>query len=93
MTTFLLGCGLLLLALGGVGLIRFRDPYQRLHGAGVGDIGGASLILIGLLAQGWDASAGVKLVLLAFLVVTGPIATHAVAKAAFVRRHRPGGDQ
>jgi len=88
--TGLLAGGLLLLLIGSLALVRFRDPYERLQGAGVGDVGGAALVMLGLLAGGWDASGGVKLLLLFFLLFTGPIATHAIAKAAFVRRHRPG---
>jgi len=85
-----LGAGLALLFLGGAGLVRLHDPYERLQGAGVGDIGGATLVIVGLvLARGWGATGGVVLVLLFFLLFTGPIATHAVAKAAFVRGVRP----
>jgi len=87
----LLAAGLAFLFLGGLGLVRFHGPYERLQGAGVGDIGGAALLLIGLLFRDWTASGGVGVLLLIFLLFTGPIATHAVAKAAFVRGERPKG--
>jgi len=89
----LLAAGLAFLFLGGLGLVRFGGPYERLQGAGVGDIGGAALFLIGLLFRGWTASGGVGVLLLIFLLFTGPIATHAVAKAAFVRGVRPKGGE
>lgn len=86
----LLGLGTLLLLLGGVGLIRFRDPYSRLQAAGVADVGGASLVVIGLMFRvGWGWDLGVLLIFLFLLLFTGPVATHAIAKAAFVRRHPP----
>jgi multicomponent Na+:H+ antiporter subunit G len=89
----LLAAGLTLLFLGGLGLVRFDGPYERLQAAGVGDIGGAALFLIGLLVRDWTSSGGVGILLLMFLLFTGPIATHAVAKGAFVRGVRQKGGE
>lgn len=84
-----LGMGLALLGLGGLGILRFWAPYVRLQVAGVADIGGAGLFLIGLMCYtGWAATGGLTLVLLLFLLFTGPLATHAIAKSAFVRKVR-----
>lgn len=86
----LLAAGLALLFLGGVGVLRLRDPYERLQAAGVGDIGGAVLVLVGLIVRlGWEATGGILVVLILFFVFTGPLSTHAIAKAAFVRGMRP----
>ncbi len=86
----LLGGGVLLLWLGGVGMLRMRNPYDRLQAAGVGDIGGVALVLVGVIVDmGFWESGGIPLLLLAFLAFTGPLATHAIAKAAFVRGERP----
>lgn len=87
----LLAGGLLLLLLGGVAFLRLGGPYERLQGAGVGDIGGAALFLIGLFVRDWSTTGWVGVLLLLFLLFTGPVATHAVAKAAFVRGLRPKG--
>ncbi|MFO8034868.1 MAG: monovalent cation/H(+) antiporter subunit G [Candidatus Bipolaricaulota bacterium] len=82
--------GSLLLWLGGVGLLKMRNPYDRLQTAGVGDIGGVVLVLVGvMLEMGFWDSGGIPLLLLVFLAFTGPLATHAIAKAAFVRGERP----
>ena len=48
------GCAALLVGaigviFGALGLLRLRDIYQRMHGAGIIDTGGAGLILFGLL--------------------------------------------
>lgn len=92
MGTVLLSLGLGLLFLSGVGMLRFRDPYERLQAAGVGDIGGAFLFLVGLILHlGWAATGGILLALIAFFLFTGPLSTHAIAKAAFVRGERPRG--
>ncbi len=86
----LMWLGAALLAIGGVGMLRFRDPYSRLQAAGVADVGGASLVVIGLMVRtGWDWELGVLFVLLVLLLFTGPVATHAIAKGAFIRRHPP----
>ncbi len=70
-------------------MVRFRSPYVRLQVAGVGDIGGVTLFLLGLILHaGWEATGGLTIVMVLFLLFTGPLATHAVAKSAFVRRIR-----
>jgi multicomponent Na+:H+ antiporter subunit G len=68
---------------GGVGLLRFPDFYTRTHAAGLTDSAGATLILLGLLLQAPDLASAVRLVLIMiFLLITGPTATHALAHAA-----------
>ena len=68
---------------GGVGLVRFPDFYTRVHAAGVTDSAGAGLILLGLLMQTTDWETAVRLVLiLLFMLLTGPTATHVLAHAA-----------
>ncbi len=85
----LLWMGAGLLWLGGIGLLRAWSPYDRLQAAGVADIGGVVLVLVGLIVRmGFRASGGIPVVLLVFLVFTGPLATHAIAKAAFIRKER-----
>lgn len=68
---------------GGVGLLRFPDFYTRVHAVGVTDSAGAGLILVGLLLQvpDWGVAARLVLILL-FLLLTSPTATHALARAA-----------
>lgn len=90
----LMGVGALLLWLGGLGFLRFRDPYSRLQAAGVADVGGALVFLIGLsllVGRGWEL--GALAMLAALSLFTGPVATHAIAKGAFLRRHPPGEDR
>ena len=68
---------------GGVGILRLPDFFTRLHAAGVTDTMGAGLILFGLMLQAGMSLVCIKLILiLAFLLLTSPTATHALAKAA-----------
>lgn len=68
---------------GGVGVLRLPDVYTRLHASGMTDTMGAGLILTGLMFQAGLTLITVKLALvLLFLWLTSPVATHAVARAA-----------
>lgn len=76
--------------IGCIGLVRFPDFYTRLHPAGVTDTAGAELILIGLALQAPSWLVAVKLgLIIAFLFLTSPVATHAIAHAAWVNRLAP----
>ncbi len=82
------------LIIGAVGIIRFPDFWSRLHAAAVVDSAGMVLLLLGMILQGGFTSASIKLVLIiVFLFITGPTATHAVANAAYVSGSRPLGDE
>jgi multicomponent Na+:H+ antiporter subunit G len=82
----LLVAGSLFVITGGIGLLRLPDFYTRIHAAGITDTMGSWLILLGLCLQAGLTLVTVKLViLLFFLVATSPLASHAVAKAAFLR--------
>lgn len=65
-------------------VLRLPDYYSRIHGASITDTMGAGLILLGLAFQAGLSLISVKLALvLIFLVLTGPTASHALAKAAY----------
>jgi len=86
LTWLFLLVGMALLVIGAVGLLRMPDVYARMHPAGVVDTGAAGLILCGLMFQGGFSMVTVKLVLvLVFLWLTSPTATHALAVAARLR--------
>ncbi|MFI2430710.1 monovalent cation/H(+) antiporter subunit G [Streptomyces sp. NPDC018693] len=75
--------GALAVLTGAVGMLRFPDFYTRIHAAGVTDSAGAGLILLGLLLRvdAWDTAMRLLIILL-FLALTGPTATHILAHAA-----------
>lgn len=85
-----IGAGLFFVVSAGIGMLRMPDFYTRLHPAGVMDSMGAPLILVGLALQSATLLAAVKMLLLiVFLMVTGPTACHALAKAALVSGVKP----
>jgi len=75
---------------GAIGLLRLPDFFTRMHGAAIIDSFGVSMMLTGFFLQSGFTTAGVKLVLIfMFMIVTGPTATHALAKAALHGRLEP----
>ncbi|MBM4284444.1 MAG: sodium:proton antiporter [Deltaproteobacteria bacterium] len=82
--------GLLFFAGGTLGLLRFPDFYSRLHPAGKLDTMGALMVLLGLgLHQLFPLTldsvlTGLKLMLiLVFIFLASPTATHAIMDAGF----------
>ena len=77
--------GSALVLIGSFGFFRFPDFWSRLHAASVIDSGGMILIVLGMCFQAGLTLITVKLFLiLIFLVITGPTATHSIANAALV---------
>ncbi|MEZ5972974.1 MAG: monovalent cation/H(+) antiporter subunit G [Hyphomonadaceae bacterium] len=75
--------GLILMAGGAVGLLRFPDLYTRVHAANVADTVGSVVVVIGLAIAAPDWSIALRLLLLAgLLVALGPMLSHLVAQAA-----------
>lgn len=82
--------GSLFMAIGALGLIRMPEVFTRLHAASVADTFGGSLVLVGLMFHGGLSLVTVKLAFLViFLALVGPVATHAVARAALQFGVRP----
>jgi multicomponent Na+:H+ antiporter subunit G len=79
--------GLLFDVLGCLGLVRLPDVYSRLQAATKCVTLGTSSILFGTFLVLGATTAGVKaLVCMVFLLLTSPVATHAIARSA----HRAG---
>ena len=76
--------------IGGLGIVRLPEFYSRLHGGGITDTLGASLIIFGLMFQAGSFLVAIKLLMiLFFLLVTSPTSCHALAKSAMNQGVRP----
>ena len=76
---------------GGFGLLRMPDFYARSHAGGVTDTFGAGFVLVGLMVLAGLSLNALKLAfVLAFLLITGPVSAHSLAKAAYARGVRFG---
>ena len=86
----LTGVGGLFMIVGAIGLVRMPDVFTRMHAASVSDTVGAGFIFIGLIILSGFSLVTVKLVflILAFGLM-GPVATHAVARAALYAGVKP----
>jgi multicomponent Na+:H+ antiporter subunit G len=92
----LLVVGSVFCVIGGVGVVRMPTFYSRIHAAGVTDTFGAGFVLLGLVLFAGFSQAAIKLVLVfIFMVITGPTASHALAKSAFAQgfAFRPPGHE
>ena len=68
---------------GSIGLWRMPDVFTRMHAVSIMDTFGAGLLLVGMMIQaGFTLVTAKLLVLLIILLYTGPVATHALARAA-----------
>ncbi len=80
----ILAAGSFFLLVGSIGLIRFPDFYTRCHATGKSDTLGVMLVILGfILIEGLTLNSAKLLIILAFVGLTNPTATHALARAAF----------
>jgi multicomponent Na+:H+ antiporter subunit G len=80
--------GLAITTLAVLGLVRLPDVYLRLHAASKAVVLGVVPLLLAVVVVG-DASMRARAVLVgAFLLLTTPVSTHAIARAATLRRAR-----
>ncbi|WP_341760104.1 monovalent cation/H(+) antiporter subunit G [Candidatus Endowatersipora endosymbiont of Watersipora subatra] len=78
------------LFIGSLGLIKFQDFWSRLHAVSMIDSAGVGLIIGGLMLQTGLSFVTIKFaIIVIFLFLTGPTASHAIANAAFVSGCRP----
>jgi len=89
----LLGLGAFFSVVSAVGVLRLPDVYSRMHASGINDTVGATLILLGLAIHSGPNLTSVKLTLvLFFLLVASPTASHALANAALTTGLQPKGE-
>ncbi len=79
----LLGAGAAFYLIGAIGLVRMPDLFTRMHAGGISDTAGAGLLIAGMMATAGLSLVTAKLaIILAIILFTSPIATHALAQAA-----------
>lgn len=87
---FFIVSGSAFVVIGAFGTLRFPDFWSRLHAASITDSGGMILLVTGMCLQAGPTLITVKLLIIgAFLFLTGPTSTHAIANAALVTGLRP----
>jgi len=82
--------GLVFIFFGTLGIIRFPDIYTRLQTSSKCDAAGAVALLVGLMVrEGLDSLSLRILIILVFLLLTNPVASHAIARSAAIRGIKP----
>lgn len=85
----LIAGGAFFILTGGIGLLRMKDFFTRLHPAGLKDAMGVPLIVAGLACYAGASLVSLKLLmLLVFLLITSPTACHALARSALLTGDR-----
>jgi len=83
----LLGFGVTVEVLCALGVLLMRNSFDRLHYLGPATLLGPLAVAAAVLVDASDTQARIKAVLIALiLLATGPILTHATARAARVRQ-------
>lgn len=92
----LIALGLIFFLVGSIGMIRLPDFYSRLHAAGIIDTMGLLLTMAGLalliltdFTLGNFLSALKIILIVVFVFLTSPTATHAIVNAGIRAGHKP----
>lgn len=82
--------GLAFMLIGSLGIIRLPDFFARTHAASKVDTVGIGIVIIGIaIIQGLHYNSIKVLLAGLFLMLTNPVAAHALARAAFLSGERP----
>ncbi|MEH6669035.1 monovalent cation/H(+) antiporter subunit G [Halopseudomonas sp.] len=87
--SFLLLLGAFSSLLGALGVWRLPDAYTRMHSASKAGALGAILVLLGVLAATGGAALFEILLAIAVLLMTAPLAAHAISRAGYRAGVRP----
>ena len=85
---FLVILGALVMTLGVLGLLRMPDVYTKLHGASKSVFLGVMVLAISGMVIGGEAMTSRLVLISVALVFTTPVASHVVARAAFLQHER-----
>jgi multicomponent Na+:H+ antiporter subunit G len=86
----LIGSGAFFIIVSAIGINRMPDVFTRLHAGSIGDTFGAGLMLLGMMVvAGFSLITAKLLLLLLFMWFMGPVATHAIARAALQAGEKP----
>lgn len=89
MVKLLLIFGMIFFLLGTVGLFRFKDIYSRSHGAAKCDTLGALCCILALgIYSGINITTLKLFIVLVFLWITNPLATHLIVKAQYKKEKK-----
>ncbi|MBA2775567.1 MAG: monovalent cation/H(+) antiporter subunit G [Chloroflexia bacterium] len=80
--------GAILMTLGVIGMIRLPDVYTKLHGASKSVFLGVVVLAVSGMAVGGEAIFSRLLLICLALLITTPVTSHVVGRAAFLQHER-----
>ncbi len=81
LTVLLMSAGIVVCAIGVLGIFRFRYAANRMHAAAINDTLGIALCMIGLAISAPDLFTALKILLvIPFFWVTAPVASHLLCR-------------
>lgn len=80
--------GVVVMTLGVIGLLRMPDVYTKLHGASKSVFLGVMVLALSGMAVGGEAIASRLVLICLALLITTPVASHVVGRAAFLQHER-----
>jgi multicomponent Na+:H+ antiporter subunit G len=87
---FLIICGTFFMLVGSIGINRLPDFYTRIHASGKVDIVGILTFLSGLAVfEGFTLNSAKILLIIVFVLITSPAASHQLARRAFYYGLKP----
>lgn len=76
--------------LAAIGIIRLPDVYTRMHAASKAGTMGSGLMLFALALVAFDGAVILRAIAgFTFLLLTGPVSAHLLARAAFLAGYKP----
>ena len=73
-----------------IGILRLPDLYTRMHAASKAGTMGSGLALVAIAIYAFDPAVSLRaLAGVLFLLLTAPVATHLLARAAYTAGYRP----
>jgi multicomponent Na+:H+ antiporter subunit G len=86
----IIGIGILFIAIGMFGVLRYNDFFTRLLIAAKVDTVGFITVMIGAaLASGWDIRTLKIIIILGFVAITGPLINHSIGNSAISSGMKP----
>lgn len=86
----LIAMGISFMLLGSIGVLRLPDFFSRTHAASKVDTVGIVVVVTGIAAlEGFTLTAGKVLLAALFILLTNPVSTHALARAALHKGIKP----
>jgi multicomponent Na+:H+ antiporter subunit G len=90
LSIILIVAGIFFMFVGSLGVIILPDFYSRTHAVSKSDTLGIMLVILGLIVFEGFTTNSVKLTMIVvFVMLSNPIGTHALARAAYIRGIKP----